>query len=194
MPFRTDWKVDPPIKTARCDDCGRTIEWRFDSELYKFLESHGLELCVPYSTRPQNSFGYGANVIHQTEGETMLPRANSQGQGENRKSSGNGIPYLKNENLTVQPKEAKILAVRNDEYEGKSQVKVKLALDGRIFFWNLRLNNPNLEKLQDQFGLDENEWAAKKVLIGLVQDEFTEKFWPTVSFPAVQEAKQKPRS
>lgn len=126
---------------------------------------------------------------------TMLPAAGNTEKAP-KKTSGrsNGLPFLTNEHLSKQPKEAKILSVRvvTKEWNGKSSqaVSLRLAMEGHQFMWDLKLSNPNLATLQQQFGLEENEYVDKKILLYLEQDEHSLQYWPRVDFPKPESKKK----
>jgi len=120
----------------------------------------------------------------------MLPSSSGSGAAPRRQG---GIPYLKNEQLTKQPKEAKILGVKGDpENKFGARVILKLALDGSTYFWGVGIKkNPNYALLEKEFGLDENDWTGQKILLNLEPDEFTEQYFIRVSFPYREPDKKK---
>jgi hypothetical protein len=120
------------------------------------------------------------------EQTNMLPQANTPA-GKSQRRNNSGIPYLKSEHLTKDVQSAKILAVKADP-EGKfgPGVVLKLALSGILYFWTVTTTNPNYAALTGQFGLDENDWAGKAIGLNLEKDDFSEKFFPHVSFPKVK--------
>lgn len=120
---------------------------------------------------------------------TMLPSAD--GAENHAPSPKSGMTYLRNEMLSRQPKEAKILAVRANDGKFGTQVVLKLSLDGKVVFWSITVkNNPNYRILERKFGRDENDWTGQKILIGLEQDDFSDAYYPRASFPAERTAKK----
>lgn len=111
----------------------------------------------------------------------MLPRSNAAAAPVRAGS----MPWLKTEDLSKQPKEAKILAVKAKEGKFGAQVILKLALDGKTIFDSISVkNNPNYQALEGKFGHDENDWTGRKVLIHLEQDEFSDQYFKRYSLPA----------
>jgi hypothetical protein len=127
--------------------------------------------------------GY-CDTITQLKEKQMLPNADSsQAERPSKKSN-----RLHTNDLTKQPREAKILMVKSDP-NGRygAQVICKLAVNGEIKFWYLDIKkNPNYRLLVDKFGNDENDWAGQKILLGLEQDEFSDNFFVRVSFPVAE--------
>ena len=116
----------------------------------------------------------------------MLPQA--EGTTSNRAASGksNNSNRLKVEDLSMDPRSAKIQMVKAD-LEGRfgAQVIVKLSVNGMTKFWYLNIKtNPNYQLLVAKFGHDENDWAGEQILLGLVQDGFYDQYLIRVSFPA----------
>jgi len=125
------------------------------------------------------------------ENQNMLPQ--SDGTTSNRASRGatNKGNRLRVEDLSKEPRDAKILAVKAD-LEGRygAQVIAKVAVNGATKFWYLDIKkNPNYKILTAKFGHDENEWAGQKILLGLEQDEFSDNWFVRVSFPAARKEK-----
>lgn len=122
----------------------------------------------------------------------MLPGQDSGdggrgGRGGNRKSN-----KLTVEDLSVQPREAKILAVKASDGQFGPQVVVKLSVNGESKFWYVSTKkdkNPNYGLLLARFGRDENEWAGQKILLASELDDFTDNYYIRVSFPE-KEAKR----
>lgn len=122
----------------------------------------------------------------EKENEDMLPNA-----GEPRQSGAGGgagagaLPYLNQNHLSSEEKEATILAVRNEpKHRFGPSVVVKIALEGKNYLWTLHIhNNPNFGILLKKFGKDEAKWTGKKILLVLEQDEFSEGFNIRTHFP-----------
>ena len=84
------------------------------------------------------------------------------------------VPFIKVEDLTADPKRAKILAVETQS-TGFNDIIVKIAVAGRSYFFGLKASNPNYETLFAAFGADENKWIGEEFMIGLNWNEFYEK-------------------
>lgn len=86
------------------------------------------------------------------------------------------IPALRIENLSTDFRRAKVLDVR-PVHEGRfgKQVDVKLTQGGGTYIWYIRLNDPNLKWLVEQFGADETQWPGNEFAIGLKVDDFNNK-------------------
>lgn len=113
----------------------------------------------------------------------MLPSSSGSSAPTGRKPG--GMRYLKNEDLSTQPKEAKIIAVKGDpDNKFGARVILKMALNGETMFWGVNIKkNPCYQTLEQKFGLDENDWVNQKVLLHLEQDEFSGSYFPRVTFP-----------
>lgn len=114
----------------------------------------------------------------------MLPEADGKPEalsgGKTRRKG--GMEYLKAEDLSTSPREARIVAVKFDpDHNFGPSVVVKLALDGKVKFWTLRIRkNPNYQILLEAFGRDENSWVEKKVHLWNQEDEFSGQYFPRV--------------
>ena len=136
--------------------------------------------------------------IEKESEENMLPNAGSPSQGKRGGGgsrgggSGGALPYLNADMLSTQPKEAKILMVRNEpQHRFGPSVVVKLALEGKTVLWTLNIsNNPNFSILLHKFGKEENEWVDKRILLLLEQDEFNEQYNIRTQFPPKQDSKK----
>lgn len=130
--------------------------------------------------------GYCSEVEQQLKEGTMLPKADSDGssQSSGTKKKG-GIKYLTIEDLSRTPKEAKILAVKADaDNRYGARVVLKISLDGTMMFWGVAIRkNPNYRLLTDKLGHEENDWVDARILLHNEKDEFSEQFFPRVSFP-----------
>lgn len=120
----------------------------------------------------------------------MLPSADQESRSRKRPG---GIEYLTTDHLSTAPKEGRVLMVKADpDAKFGARVILKLAIDGRILFWGVSIKkNPNYKLLTAQFGLDENAWIDKRILLGLEQDEFTGNYFARVTFPEKQESPRK---
>lgn len=115
----------------------------------------------------------------------MLPRSSDEAAVPSRSRSRNGMRYVKNEDLNLTPIAAKIQSVKYEpEAKFGPRVLLKLAMKGETYFWGVTTKkNPNYNFLEQQFGHDENDWIGQEILLGLEQDEFTEQYFPRVTFP-----------
>ena len=126
------------------------------------------------------------------KGETeMLPastagKPQTQSTGNRQQSGGrSGLNYIKPANLTTDKAIAKILDVRvaeppQDGTRNFSDIRFKIALRGVTWLYGVRLNNPELKKLQDAFGLDENNYPGKKFYMYVQEDEFDGRIYMRV--------------
>lgn len=108
--------------------------------------------------------------------DTPQQGGNSRGrsQGGNR----TGIPKLKTENVSTEPRRTEIIAVRDMKDQQACSVKVNYG--GTLYLWNLKYSNPNLKALADLFGNDESAWAGRVFTLANKQDEFSGVTFPTV--------------
>jgi hypothetical protein len=128
--------------------------------------------------------------------EDMLPQP---GGGKNETQRGNvggggkrpapSVPFIKVEDLTEEPKRAKILAVQSKN-TGFNDLIVKLAISGRSYFFGLKASNANYETLFNAFGDDENKWVGEEFTIGLNWNEFYEKNFVHVFEAPAKESKR----
>ena len=123
----------------------------------------------------------------------MLPSSGGQqqtGTSGGRRRQG-GFNWIQNEMLSTTPRPAKILGVKpNANGKFGATVILKLALDGQTTYWSVNVKkDPNYPILEKEFGLDENNWVSKPILIHLEQDEFSEQYYKRVSFPPKQRGK-----
>jgi len=169
--------------------------------------SGGPENCPKSETYPCNGackcsvcgkhIGYHAEIEEERK---MLPTGNesqSNNGGRNRKQS-NQV-WLKNEDLSMDVKHARILAVRYNK-DGKygARVEMKLALDGKTLFWGVPPKvddkNPNYKELIAEFGPEENDWVNKTIGIFLEQDEWSGNYFPRVSIDKEEPGNQETES
>lgn len=119
---------------------------------------------------------------------TTLGTPQQQSSGGARPQSArrqNGLPYIKVENLSTDKAIARVLDVRIAEPapEGSrnfSDIRIKIACKGATWLYGLKLNNPELKKLQDAFSLDENNWPGKEFYLYVEEDEFDGKLYMRV--------------
>lgn len=149
---------------------------------------------------------------HPNEVEVIRQAINNSPRGEEKKvemlpdpSSSSEIPprgkrggagaleYLKNDHLTKNAKEARILGVRVDtENKFGARVLLKLVLEGKTLFWGVNIKkNPNYQSLVAKFGKDEDDWVDKKILLFLQEDSFTGTWFPHCEFPDGEKSRKK---
>ena len=104
-------------------------------------------------------------------GKSETQRGNIGGGG---KRSAPNVPFIKVEDLTEEPKLAKILAVQSKN-TGFNDLIVKIAIGGRSYFFGLKSSNANYETLFNAFGDDEKKWIGQEFTIGLNWNDFYEK-------------------
>jgi hypothetical protein len=120
-------------------------------------------------------------AIPEEENNEMLP-APGTGKNASQRESGGGrsnrkppaVPFITVEDLTEEPKRAKILGVQTQN-TGFNDIIVKIAIGGRSYFLGLKASNPNYELLFKAFGDNENKWVGEEFTIGLNWNEFYEK-------------------
>jgi len=124
----------------------------------------------------------------------MLPPAGGTTGNSGGRKPRTGVPFLTFDMLSTTAMEAKILNIKVDtENRFGPSVILKLALDGKIVLWTVRIkNNPNYTLLTDHFGHDENEFVGQKILLHMEKDDFSEQYFPRVSFPETKEKEQQP--
>lgn len=129
---------------------------------------------------------YHGYCVEIEEKIKMLPTGDETPTGTKRKVG--GMEFLKNEDLSRNPKEAKILAVRLDsENKYGPRINIKLAIDGKTKFWGVptaKSKSPNYRLLLDKFGAEENDWIDRRILLFLEQDDFSGNFFMRVDFPS----------
>lgn len=126
--------------------------------------------------------------------EKMLPDPSGNDKPARGKRGGAGaLEYLKNDHLTKNPKEARILAVRVDtENMYGARVVLKLVLEGKTLFWGVNIKkNPNYQTMVAKFGKDEDDWVDKKITLFLQEDTFTGTWFPHCEFPDGEKANKK---
>jgi hypothetical protein len=133
------------------------------------------------------SHGFCAEILEDREKLKMLPTGNEPTGGRGNRRPG-GMEWLKNEDLSTTPKEAKILMVRyNKEGRFGARVEMKLAFDSGIKYFGVPPKtdgkNENYKLLTGRFGHDENEWVDQRILLFLEQDQFSGQYFVRVDFP-----------
>lgn len=162
-------------------------DFDFQAEAQELFDQRGnLIMCMGRIKCNKCGHVYGVCCDVEVEltekgNENMLPRpgqnAPAQSSGQQRQRS--GYPYLKETDLTLDKKEARIIQVRNNDEPVKdgqrrfSDIIVKIAVGGTIYLWGMKYNNPNFTILIEAFGQNENDWAEKKCYIFLEQEEFS---------------------
>jgi hypothetical protein len=118
--------------------------------------------------------------------DMSLPIPGGGKQASQRENAGGGgrggggrpapsVPYIKVEDLPSEEKvRAKILAVKTDNV-GFNDAVIKIAMNGRSFFFGLKASNENYELLFKAFGSNENKWVGEEFFIGLQWNDFYEK-------------------
>ena len=109
------------------------------------------------------------------EKSIMISYGDSGKTGSGRGGASSGIPRLKMENMSFEKRTARILAVREEQAYGESQVIVKVAFANSTYLWYLKKNNPNLKFLVDTFGADENKWIDEEFFLFLENDTFNNR-------------------
>lgn len=85
------------------------------------------------------------------------------------------IPYVKVEDIPGKDRwRCKITAV-DPNGSGYNDVVVKIAANGRKFFYGLKINNPSYATLVDALGSDETQWIGREFSLGLQYNETYEK-------------------
>lgn len=115
----------------------------------------------------------------------MLPTGNQPAASGKPKREG-AMKWVKVEDLSTTPKEAKILMVRlNKQGRYGARVELKLAFEGQIMYFGVPPNEEvtNYSLLIKKFGPEENDWVDKRILLYLEKDKFSEQFFIRVDFP-----------
>lgn len=123
------------------------------------------------------------------EDETMIPRGTNSrqqqsGGGGTKRQQGYDYARYDSPWLTYDEQTAKIQEVKiNPQVEGRqnySDVVVKFTVGGKPHLLGLRVGNPELDKLTDAFGDNENQWVGREFAIYLEEDVFDGKKWVRV--------------
>ena len=116
----------------------------------------------------------------------QLPAPNQQtstgknGGGRKPSSSGGtrqGIPFLKVEQMTAEPKKAKImdLQIPPDPPAGQrkfNDIVLKIYYNGTVWLWGLKASSPHYAGLTAMFGGDSDNWIDQEFLLGTETREF----------------------
>ena len=155
------------------------LEWAFCFLRFRdfaALAEHVNEAHTPPEKRraiqPMNNWWEENDMLPQPGGG----KTESQ-RGGGKQTSGRPaptVPFLKVEDLKTDPVRAKILAVQSTN-TGFNDVIVKVAVNGRSYFFGLKASNPNYESLFKAFGDDDNKWVGQEFMVGLNWNEFYEK-------------------
>src|ERR1700761_691947 len=143
---------------------------------FRALATHVLEAHKSEEERAQYKH---FNPTNPMEDEMALPQPGG-GRAKSTTPSGGGgrakptVPFLKVEDLREEPSRAKILAVKTQD-AGFNDLVVKIAVNGKSFFFGLKASNENYQTLFDAFGDDDNAWVGEEFLVGLKYNEFYEK-------------------
>lgn len=132
------------------------------------------------------SHGFCAEITEDKEKYKMLPTGNETTTTRGKRQG--GMEWIKPEDLTLQPKEAKILMVRyNKEGRFGARVELKLAFDGHIKYIGispkLEGNSPNYRILTAAFGHDENDWIDQRIVLFLEKEDFGEQYFVRIDVP-----------
>lgn len=103
-------------------------------------------------------------------------QGNSRGRSQGGQRS--GIPKLKTENVSTEPRRTEIVAVR--DMKDQQTCSVKINYGGTLYIWNLKYTNPNLKALAELFGNDESSWAGRVFTLANKEDNFSGVVFPTV--------------
>lgn len=150
------------------------------------LESQSVDKCMGSvkCERCRKFHGYCAEVQEIKENTNMLPTGEtSASKSSNRKG---GLAWIRIEDLTTTPQEAKILMVRlQEEGQWGPRVNLKLAFKGEIRYLGLKPSrkDPRYSMLLDAYGADENNWVDARILLYAEKDEFSESYNMRVSLP-----------
>lgn len=125
--------------------------------------------------------GYHAEL---EEDKKMLPTGNESESPRSNKRQSNQV-WLKNEDLSMDVKTAKIIDVRyNKDGRFGARVEMKLALNGTTRFWGIPPKvddkNPNYREMLAAFGADENSWVNREIGLFLEQDTWSGNYFPRV--------------
>ena len=180
---------EPPEKQKTIADEWDSVDQRIaDEEAGRCMGKTICQDCGKYH-------GYSAEVTEDKEKLRMLPTGDTSGTKSTgrRGSSGSGMEYLKNDDLSTNQVEGRILGVKYDaENRFGPRVLIKLAINGHIKFWGVPTNkakSPNYRLLLEKFGPEENDWLEKIILLSLEKDDFTGNYFPRVDFPSTKRAR-----
>lgn len=129
--------------------------------------------------------GLCAELTENKEALKMLPTTN-QSSSTGRKQREGAQKWLKVDDLSTTPKEAKILMVRlNKNGRFGARVELKLAFEGQIIYWGVAPNpeQTNYAILLEKFGAEENNWVDQRIMFYLEKDKFTEQYFIRVDVP-----------
>lgn len=103
-----------------------------------------------------------------------------------------GLNWIKIDDLSTTPKEAKVLMVRyNENGQFGPSIMLKLAFDGEIRYLSMRptKKDPRYKILLDSFGPDENNWVDQRIHLLAEKDEFSEQYQMRVALPQGKKGK-----
>lgn len=103
--------------------------------------------------------------------------SNGPGRGRGGRQNTGGIQNLSSEHLSTDPKRAKIMGTKIPEKW--YAVIVKVFVNGNVYFWNLKTNNPNYDKLIEAFGPDTDGWTDQEFMIANHIDDWNGRAFPS---------------
>jgi hypothetical protein len=138
----------------------------------------------------------------EKEKDNMLSRAGAgtgaPAQAGGGKSQRSGYRYINEQDLSSTEKRIfRIIDVKENTEplrEGQkrfSDVVFKGAFRGETRLLGFKLNNPNLVIIQEELGLEENEYPGRELDLFLEMDEFTGRYWMRVEVKAPSEGTKK---
>ncbi len=172
-----------------CDDSDVDFDFGANvKDIDERIAEQQAERCMERVECPAcgHSHGFCAEIKEDKEKYKMLPTGNEDSGRTRGKST---VKWLKVEDLSTTPKEAKVLAVNyNKEGRFGPRVELKLAFDGEITYWGVdpkkNSANPNYRDLTAKFGHDENNWVDQRILLYVEPHKFYEgQFNIRVDFP-----------
>jgi hypothetical protein len=151
-------------------------------DIDKHIEQEAASRCMGRSVcQTCGKFhGYCVEIDEEKEKLKMLPTGSESTSSSGGKKREGAMVWLKVEDLSTTPKEAKILMVRlNKNGRFGARVELKLAFEGKIVYWGVPPNKEqtNYSILINKFGADENDWVDQRILFFLEKDKFSEQYF-----------------
>ena len=155
----------------------------------------GRVVCVHCGAYYGYCIAVETQLVHQGDDSTMtIPRASNVGPTQGGGSGGGrtrgkqqGLEYVRWDSpfLSYDKKTARILETKiNVPVEGRQQfsdVVLKISIEGKPRLYGMKADNPELEKMVEWWGDDENRWINNEFLIYLEEDSFDGKKWVRVA-------------